>query len=61
MLITGDITVLKPKFPMPDLLADADAKNLSQLYNEDDSLSEIVKDYYLQTGSSKVQNGLYLL
>ena len=39
--------VAKPKFSMSDLLADVDAKNLSQLYNEDDSLSKIVKDYYL--------------
>lgn len=45
-LITGDIKVENPKFPMPDLLSDVDAKNISNIYNEDYRLSVILKSYY---------------
>lgn len=45
-LITGELIVHKPKFPMSDLLADVDAKNLKELYDESCSLSQALKNYY---------------
>ncbi|EWM55086.1 hypothetical protein [Ruminococcus flavefaciens] len=45
-MLNGDIIVPKCKFTDEDLLADVDAENISEIYNENSSLSSVLKDYY---------------
>lgn len=45
-LITGKMNVTNSKFPMEDLLADVDAKNIHGIYKESSNLSIVLKDYY---------------
>lgn len=45
-MLKGDIVVSKCKFTEEDLLADVDAENISEIYDENISLSSVLKDYY---------------
>ena len=45
-MLKGDIIFNKCKFSNEDLLADVDAENISEIYNENISLSSVIKDYY---------------